>query len=521
MHQLTSLDAQFLAVETPRTYGHVGGLAVYDPSTAPGGRVEMKDIHRLVSERLHLLPPFRWRLVTVPLGLDHPYWIEDPDFDMDFHVRDSAVPPPGDDRQLGETVARIFARPLDRSRPLWELYLIHGLEDCRVALLTKVHHAVVDGVSGAEILSILLDLSPEGPDVPPPESPVSGERVPTDLEMLGRGLLGLPRQPLDALRALPSTVPNLLDVPGLSRVPGMGTVGRVASGLFGGGTDPAVLEQQTAPVPPTRFNTPISAHRRFAFGSLPLDSVKALKNELAITVNDVVVALCATALRTWLSARDELPDEPLISMIPVSVRSEAEQGAFGNRVSMMIVPIPTNEADPRRRLLRAHEILKNAKGRHGAVPASLLTDATAFIPPAVAARAARVTADIMGRVRPPLNLVISNVPGPRMPLYLAGAQLQAHFPVSVITDGVGLNITAMSYRDHIDFGIVTDRDQVDDAWPLMDAVSESLKELEEVIRAKPRASRASPRGGRDGRASAPSAKDGRRASAKGAKTQRR
>jgi WS/DGAT/MGAT family acyltransferase len=167
MRQLTSLDAQFLALESTRTYGHVGGLAVYDPSTAPGGTLEVKDICRLLGERLHLLPPFRWRLVEVPLGIDLPYWIEDPDFDMDFHIRESAVPAPGDDRRLAETVARIFARPLDRRRPLWELYLIQGLEGGRAALLTKIHHSVVDGVSGNEILSVLLDPSPEGREIPP------------------------------------------------------------------------------------------------------------------------------------------------------------------------------------------------------------------------------------------------------------------------------------------------------------------------------------------------------------------
>src|ERR1700742_1893998 len=205
MRQLTTLDAQFLAVESARTYGHVGGLAVYDPSTAPGGVLEVEDLCRLVSERLHLLPPFRWRLVSVPLGLDLPYWIEDPDFDLDFHIRESAIPPPGDDRKLAETVSRIFARPLDRSRPLWELYLIHGLPDGRVALLTKVHHAVVDGVSGNEILTVLLDPSPEGKEIPADErADRHGERVPSDLEMLARGAAGVPRQPLRALQALPT-----------------------------------------------------------------------------------------------------------------------------------------------------------------------------------------------------------------------------------------------------------------------------------------------------------------------------
>src|SRR3954464_12999948 len=179
MLQLTSIDAQFLAIETPRTYGHVGGLAVYDPKTAPGGDLAHEDICRLVTERLHLLPPFTRKLVQVPLGLDHPYWIEDADFDLDFHVRDSAVPPPGGDRQLARTIERIFARPLDRTRPLWELYLIHGLEGGRVALLTKIHHSVVDGVSGNEILTTLLDLSPEGRDIPPPgETTPDGEREP-------------------------------------------------------------------------------------------------------------------------------------------------------------------------------------------------------------------------------------------------------------------------------------------------------------------------------------------------------
>src|SRR3954452_6877593 len=168
MRQLTSLDAQFLAMETPQTWGHVSGLAVLDPSTTPSGQLTIADVCRVVSERLHLLPPFRWRLVWVPFGLDHPYWIEDPNFDIDFHIRESAVPPPGTDAQLAEVVSRIVARPLDRRHPLWELYLIHGLEHGRVAMLTKIHHAAVDGVSGAEITGLLLDLSAEGREIPPP-----------------------------------------------------------------------------------------------------------------------------------------------------------------------------------------------------------------------------------------------------------------------------------------------------------------------------------------------------------------
>jgi WS/DGAT/MGAT family acyltransferase len=485
MQQLTSLDAQFLAIETPRTYGHVGGLAVYDPSTAPGGDITHADICRLVSERLHLLPPFTRRLVEVPLGLDHPYWIEDPDFDIDFHIRDSAVAPPGNDKQLGNTIERIFARPLDRSRPLWELYLIHGLEGGRVALLTKIHHSVVDGVSGNEILGTLLDLSPEGREIEPPaEGARRGERKPSDLEMLGRGLLALPRQPLRMLRSIPTVVPNLTDFPGVGAIPGAPTASRAlakAWGLLPGARDVGVLETTTARPPRTPFNGRIGAHRTFAFGSLPLDDVKRLKDELGITVNDVVVALCASAVRDWLLEQDALPTDPLVAMVPMSVRTDEEKGTFGNRVSMMIVPIPTNVEDPRERLMTAHETLKSAKQRHRALPANLLTDATSFIPPAVHARASRLTMEIGGRLAPPLNLVISNVPGPREPLYLAGAQLQAHFPVSVVTDGVGLNMTVMSYRDHVDFGLVGDRDLMGDAWPLMAGLERALDELCEVV----------------------------------------
>lgn len=391
-----------------------------------------------------------------------------------------------------------MARPLDRSRPLWELYVIHGLEGGRVAHLTKIHHSVVDGVSGNEILAILLDPSPEGREIPPPKEAPRSERAPSDLAMLGRGVLGVPRQPLRALRSIPTAVPNLTELPGANAFPGVPTVSRGLSRVRGllGGEDSGVLEVTTARPPRTRFNGPISAHRRFAFGSLSLDSVKALKNELDITVNDVVVALCATSVRDWLNERDELPDEPLVAMVPVSVRTEEQRGTFGNRVSAMIVPIPTNEADPRRRLMRTHELLRSAKEHHRALPADLLTDATSFIPPALLTRAARTTVDILSRTRPPLNLIVSNVPGVQQPLYCAGAQLVANYPVSAVLDGVGLNITVLSYRGHLDFGIVADREQVDDIWALMDGTARALEELEWVICGKNRPRAPATNGGR-------------------------
>jgi WS/DGAT/MGAT family acyltransferase len=480
MRQLTALDEQFLALEGPRHYGHVGGVAVIDPSTAPGGRLDLADLQYLIAERLPLVPPFRWRLVEVPFDLDYGYWIDDPDFDLDFHVRELALPPPGDDRQLAEQVARIFGRPLDRARPLWELYLIHGYQGDKAVVLSKIHHAVIDGLSGAEILGALLDLTPEGRE-PPPSLSGPGDRKPGELELLARGLLGVPRYPLRLLQSVPKALPNIDEVPSLANIPGVKAAGRVAElaqRALGGGR--RVVGHNDLVPPRTSFNGRISAHRRFAFGQLPLDAVKEIKNRHGVTVNDVVVSLCAGAVRRWLVAHHELPAEPLVAQIPVSVRSEEQQGMYGNRILIMSAPLFTDEADPVLRLERTHEALLEMKERYKALPAELLQDANQFVPPAVFSRAARLTFAVAssGRGRPAWNLVVSNVPGPQVPLYLAGARLEANYPVSVITDGMGLNITVMSYLGHLDFGIIADREQMPDLWSLIDFLSEELEELE-------------------------------------------
>jgi diacylglycerol O-acyltransferase len=431
-----------------------------------------------MEERLPLLPPFRWRLAEVPFGLDYPYWIDDPDFDLEYHVRELALPPPGDERQLSEQVARIMARPLDRARPLWELYLIHGLEDGNVGMLTKIHHSVIDGLSGAEIMTVLLDLAPEGREVEQPAES-HGEREPGELEMLGRGLLGVPRYPLRLLRSLPSALPNL-DETAFSALPGSHTVARLTSRL--GRTvrrDGEVVERLSLRPPRTSFNGRVSAHRRFVFGQLSLEDVKTVKNEYGYTVNDVIVSICAGAVRTWLVEHGELPDDPLVAQIPVSVRSEEQAGTYGNRIVLMHAPLFTNEADPVQRLHKTHEAMRVMKERHRALPADVLKDANHFIPPAVFSRAARATFALTSstRGRPSWNLVISNVPGPQFPLYCAGARLAANYPVSVITDGMGLNITVMSYCGHLDFGIVADRDQMPDVWRLIDWLGEAIEEL--------------------------------------------
>lgn len=483
MRQLTSLDAQFLAVEDGRHLGHVSALSILDPSTAPGGRLTLKALRNLLAERLHLLEPFRWRLAPVPFGLDHPYWVEDPGFDLDFHIRELALPAPGDDHQLAEQVARLHSRALDRSHPLWELYLIHGLERGRVAVMTKIHHSAIDGVSGGELLGLLLDPSPEGRDVPPPTSASRREVVPGDLELLARTALDLPRQAARALLAIPRTLPYLDLVVTIRSVPGVSRLAALSARGLSRHRDGGVLERPDYHAPRTGLNGRISGHRRFAFTSLPLDDVKAIKDHFGVTVNDVVMALCTGALRRRLQARRDLPEVPLLAMIPVSVRTPAEAGTFGNRVSTMIVPLPTDEPDPALRLDRLHGATLAAKERHQATPATLLQDANMFVPPALLARASRVVGALATQdpLSPPVNVVISNVPGSRHPLYLAGARLEAQYPVSVVMDGVGVNFTVMSYRSNLDIGIVGDRELAPDVWELVADVRTEFAELRQLL----------------------------------------
>ncbi|OBI71382.1 wax ester/triacylglycerol synthase family O-acyltransferase [Mycobacterium sp. E740] len=487
MRQLTSLDAQFLAMENDRVQGHVSVLGIYDSHTAAGRPLDASLVRDVISERLHLLPTFRWRLAKVPFALDYPYWVDDGTFDIEYHVRELALPSPGDTRQLAEQVARIIGRQLDRARPLWEVYVIHGLDDGlkdgAVAVLTKMHHAAVDGVSGAEVMSILLDDTTGREREPAPA--VVAESFPSEVEMLGRGLVGLMRQPLRVLRAGPTALPHLDDVPTIRHLPGVKAIarsGRLVKRAVGADTNGASLRVRDVTAPRTRFQARVSPHRRVAFASLPLAEVKAIKNTLGCTVNDVVLAICTAGLRSWLGERAELPDRPLASFIPMSVRTPEQKGTFGNRVSVMITELPTDEADPVERLRRINDAMSDAKERHRALPASLLQDANHFIPPALFAQAARATSRLAGvrGLNQPANVMISNVPGPSTPLYLGGARQRAQFPVSGVLDGIGINITVMSYQDSLEFGIVVDRELVDDPWQILDALRAGLDELRDA-----------------------------------------
>jgi diacylglycerol O-acyltransferase / wax synthase len=472
MQQLTGLDASFLALETANATGHVGGICVLDPSAAPRP-LTLARLTEVLAERLPLVPVLRRKLLNVPLGLDQPYWIDDPDFDIEYHIREIALPRPGSQAQLTEQVSRLHARPLDRSRPLWEIYLITGLAKRRAAVYTKIHHAAIDGVSGAELLTVLLDLSPDGRELPasepfrPADAP-GPATIATLAAVAAARLVWRPVQTVRITNELVRVVPTL--APAVSTFVG---------GMLGlGRGDGGVIRSAAGRAPATPFNKPITAHRRLALRSVDLGAVKTIKNAFGFSVNDVVMAMCAGALRHWLADHQSLPDLPLIAMIPISVRDQESKGAMGNKVSAMLAALPTNLSDPSERLEVVHAATKIAKAQHAAIPQGLVDRISDFAPPALTARAARVVfaTGLLHRL-PPFNLCISNVPGPNVPVYLCGAKLLAHYPVSVITDGQGLNITVVGYLGQLHFGLLACRELVPDIETLADYLVDELELL--------------------------------------------
>ncbi len=476
--QLSSLDAQFLLVESATTSGHVGALLVLDPSTAPHREVTLEGLRALIEPRLHLVDALRERVVEVPLGLGHPYWVQDPDFDLEYHTREVALPQPGSAEQLAEQVARIHARPLDRTRPLWEMYLVHGLDD-RAAVYAKFHHAAIDGISGTEILSTVLDVSVEPRVVDPPPDLWDPSPVPSNAEILTRGSWSTVLRSRRLLTQLPTQLPHLTDIPGAKNLPGVNLVSGVAGALSAIVTgSSSATDERDLTAPPTPFNGPITAHRRFAYGSVPLSEVKKVKNAFGLTVNDVVMAMTTTALRRWLLDHDALPDIPLIGAVPVSIRGSDDQDGIGNLVSVMLAQLPTDEADPSRRLHETAASMSNAKQRFEAVPVSILQELSAAVPTALSGLAARALFRLALSQGLPFNMFVSNVPGPQLPLYVAGARLQGMYPVSAVTDMTGgINITLFSYDGALDFGIVVCREMVPDVWRIIDYLRDGLAEL--------------------------------------------
>jgi WS/DGAT/MGAT family acyltransferase len=463
MQRLTGMDATFLYMETPSAYMHVAGLMILDPSTIEGG-FSMEDMREFYASRLHLAAPFRRRLAEIPMGLHHPLWVEDPEFDLDYHLRHIAVPSPGGARELADLAAHLVTIQLDRSRPLWESWAIEGLEHGHVAVLTKVHHAAIDGVSGNEITVAMLQLSPDDA-APEPTEEWKPDRIPTEVERLGYAASSLARQPWRLAKTVRRTAETALRTRQRNRQPDV----EPPPGFFA--------------APHTSFNAALTPHRNFAFTSVSLSDVKDVKNELGVSVNDVVLALCAGSLRSYLENNDELPEEPLVAMVPVSVRTDDQQGTLGNQVSQMLCSLATEIDDPVKRLQAIHDGTQQAKGQLNAIGADALTDWTEFMAPALAGRAARLYSrtKMADRHRPLFNVTISNIPGPPFPLYSNGARVVAHYPMGPIFDGGGLNITVMSYLDSLDFGLVACADLIPNVWQLADGLGAALEELKKAV----------------------------------------
>jgi len=465
MQRLSGADASFVYGETPNWHMHLGTLAVLDPSTAPDG-FDVDRLRSLVEARAGLLGPFLRRLVEVPFGLDRPAWVDDPHLDLDRQIRSVGVPAPGGPRQLGALVGDLLAYKLEPGRPLWEVWFIEGLEDGRVALLTKMHHCLADGVRGARMYEVLYDPEPGAP-IDRPDTPlVQGERIPPGWEMALRALPRLAGTPLRAARTsghLSRSALGVLHVRGSPEWPGV------------------TLPFQA---PRTSLNRSITPHRGFAYCSVPLSGVKAIKNAFSVTVNDVVLGICAGALRRYLADRGELPGKPLIAQIPVAVHvdggGDASGGAWGNATTVMGAALPTQLDDPVERLRAIHASTQSAKAMQQALGDDLILDLADVAPPGLLAAGVRAYSRLrLADHHPPVfNLIVSNVQGPPLPLYIAGARLVASYPMGPLLDGGGLNITAMSYLDHIDFGYVVCPEIVEDPWQLADATSAAFVELE-------------------------------------------
>jgi WS/DGAT/MGAT family acyltransferase len=486
--QLTGLDATFLYLETPTTYGHVSGLSVFERPHAdfdpyPAVRAKWASL-------VGALEPMRRRLVEVPFGLDHPYWIEDPHFDLDYHVRQLRLAVPGRPDQLADQICRIVGRPMDRSRPLWEVYVIDGLEDGTWAMLSKYHHATIDGASGVIMLNLIMDTDPDAP--PPGESPAwTPEPVPTQTELLRLALRNLAVNPVKAVRTQMRLVRQLADAAGVRGVSSAatqtaGVIKRVATG--GSGDDESRVSVPLTPAPATPWNKAITPHRRFALQSASLEDIKALKNATGGTVNDIVMAISAGALREYLLRHDALPDRPLRALVPVSIRTGQESDPWTNRVSGIVADLPTDCDDPLERVRRCHEAMDAGKRQFDLMPAESIVELADFATPGLVSGAMSLAwrLRLADRMTPPVNLIISNVPGPRQALYFAGSQMRDYFPVSGIGDGMGLNITVHSYLDRLDYGLIADRELVPDLWDMLQLHMDEIDHLLEVAGVRPR-----------------------------------
>jgi WS/DGAT/MGAT family acyltransferase len=455
--RLTALDASFLHLEDASSHMHVASVMVFD-----GEPPAYDDLLEAIEGRLHLVPRYRQRLAFVPLGQGRPRWIDDPRLNLRYHVRATALPPPGSEEQLKALAGRVFSQQLDRDKPLWELWLVGGLEGGRFALLAKTHHALVDGISGVDIVTVLFDAAAEPAAPADPGEPWLPRPLPSRAQLLGEALVERATLPAELGRTVRAVLRGPRRVAASVRDAAVGIGAMAWAGL--------------TPAPPTPYNGRIGPHRRFTWVRTSLADVKAIKNELGGTVNDVVLATVSGALGRHLRRRGHDTDGlELKAFVPVSVRADVERGALGNKVAGMLAPLPVWCQEPLARLDLVREAMAGLKESGQAVGAQALTELGGFASPTIMGQAAR----LMSNQRF-YNVVVTNVPGPQFPLYLKGREMVDPFPMVPLAPGQGVGIALMSYNGRLDFGIVGDYDLLWDIDELGEDVHAALAELAEV-----------------------------------------
>jgi diacylglycerol O-acyltransferase len=468
MEPLEGMDAAFLSLETSTTPMHVGAVMVLDPPEgtrslfSPSTRYAQ--VRRVISQRLHMVGPLRQRAMRVPFGLHHPVWVDDPDFELDDHLSRASLPSPGGPRELDAFVASVMSRRLDPDRPLWEMYLVEGLAGERTALIAKVHHAILDGVSGASILAAFLDLNPRARVVSLPTERWHPAPLPNSTQLLRHAAASLSHQPGVTLSTVQAGVETVAD---------LGTHNRAL--LSRGDQPPPAFFSASR----TSFNGAVSNRKRFSSLCVPLDDAKLVRGVFGCTVNDVILAGVAGGLRRLLDARAESPDHSLVAMVPVSTRPEGEGEALGNQISAMLVSLATDRDDPVDRLLAISAGSGVAKEHERLHRGRLIGDLAQMALPAVTTRLARTVAGtrLFDRVRPPANVTISGLKGPGFPLFCAGSRVAAMYPVGPIAEGIGLNVTILSYLDQLHFGLMGCRKLLPELDDLTLYVDDALGEL--------------------------------------------